>query len=266
MIGSPNHLHLDHIRLGLEAGLKVFSEKPIVATIEQSYALARLLAVHGPGAAAGRAGAALRAALPRPARGAGGGAARQDRVGRGGGAHLPLPRRLLHARLAALREMVGQLHAGEVLPRPRPLQLGDRRAAGAGGELRRAQDLRSGERPGARGGERPRALPPQADGLERLGPGVRQRRGHHRLSGRDRRICQRGGDELPHQPERARPVPPLRRLRHARAGGGRLHPGVLRRDRRAERGPGDPQGIRRRPSCRSTTAPTRRWRRRSSRT
>lgn len=47
MIGSPNHLHLDHIRIGLEAGLKVFSEKPIVATIEQSYALARLLAVHG---------------------------------------------------------------------------------------------------------------------------------------------------------------------------------------------------------------------------
>ena len=47
MVGSPNHLHLDHIRLGLEAGLKVFSEKPIVATIEQSYALARLLAIHG---------------------------------------------------------------------------------------------------------------------------------------------------------------------------------------------------------------------------
>ena len=47
MIGSPNHMHLEHIRIGLEAGLKVFSEKPIVATIEQSYALARLLAVHG---------------------------------------------------------------------------------------------------------------------------------------------------------------------------------------------------------------------------
>jgi len=34
MIGSPNHMHLDHIRIGLEAGLKVFSEKPIVTTIE----------------------------------------------------------------------------------------------------------------------------------------------------------------------------------------------------------------------------------------
>ncbi|WP_029041162.1 Gfo/Idh/MocA family protein [Cucumibacter marinus] len=47
MIGSPNHMHLEHIQLGLEAGLKIFSEKPIVASIEQSYALAELLARHG---------------------------------------------------------------------------------------------------------------------------------------------------------------------------------------------------------------------------
>ncbi|MEJ8473744.1 Gfo/Idh/MocA family protein [Roseibium algae] len=47
MIGSPNHMHLDHIRLGLEAGLKVFSEKPIVMTIEQSFELAALLHQHG---------------------------------------------------------------------------------------------------------------------------------------------------------------------------------------------------------------------------
>ncbi|MBE2276008.1 MAG: Gfo/Idh/MocA family oxidoreductase [Rhodobacteraceae bacterium] len=47
MIGSPNHMHLDHIRLGLEAGLKVFSEKPIVASIEQTYALAGLLGRYG---------------------------------------------------------------------------------------------------------------------------------------------------------------------------------------------------------------------------
>ena len=47
MIGSPNHLHLDHIRIGLEAGLQIFSEKPIVSTLEQSFELARLLAVHG---------------------------------------------------------------------------------------------------------------------------------------------------------------------------------------------------------------------------
>ena len=36
MIGSPNHMHLDHIRLGLEAGGKVFSEKPIVSIVEQT--------------------------------------------------------------------------------------------------------------------------------------------------------------------------------------------------------------------------------------
>lgn len=47
MIGSPNHLHLEHIRIGLEAGLKVFSEKPIVTSIEESHELARLLAKHG---------------------------------------------------------------------------------------------------------------------------------------------------------------------------------------------------------------------------
>ncbi|MCL6707187.1 Gfo/Idh/MocA family oxidoreductase [Pseudomonas sp. R2.Fl] len=47
MIGSPNHMHLEHIRIGLEAGLTVFTEKPIVISIEESYALAELLAKHG---------------------------------------------------------------------------------------------------------------------------------------------------------------------------------------------------------------------------
>ena len=47
MVGSPNHLHLDHIRLGLEAGVKIFSDKPIVAPIEQSYAMAALLGKYG---------------------------------------------------------------------------------------------------------------------------------------------------------------------------------------------------------------------------
>lgn len=48
MIGSPNHFHLDQIRLGLEAGVKVFTEKPIVSTIEQTYELAALLGKYGP--------------------------------------------------------------------------------------------------------------------------------------------------------------------------------------------------------------------------
>ena len=47
MIGSPNHMHLDHIRLGLEAGNKVFTEKPIVSTIEQTYELAGLIGKFG---------------------------------------------------------------------------------------------------------------------------------------------------------------------------------------------------------------------------
>ncbi|MDQ0456449.1 Gfo/Idh/MocA family protein [Rhizobium paknamense] len=47
MIGSPNHMHLGHIRMGLEAGLTVFTEKPIVISIAESLELARLLNTHG---------------------------------------------------------------------------------------------------------------------------------------------------------------------------------------------------------------------------
>ena len=46
-VASPNHLHLEHIRLGLEAGMKVFSEKPIVTTKEDSFALAKLIKKFG---------------------------------------------------------------------------------------------------------------------------------------------------------------------------------------------------------------------------
>ncbi|MEM9684688.1 MAG: Gfo/Idh/MocA family oxidoreductase [Pseudomonadota bacterium] len=44
---SPNCFHLDQIREGLEAGVQVFAEKPIVTTMEDSFALAELLAKHG---------------------------------------------------------------------------------------------------------------------------------------------------------------------------------------------------------------------------
>ncbi len=47
MVGSPNHLHLDHIRLGLERGLKIFTEKPVVTTVEDTMALAELIARYG---------------------------------------------------------------------------------------------------------------------------------------------------------------------------------------------------------------------------
>lgn len=47
IIGSPNHLHLEHLRLGLEAGCQVFCEKPLVITPEQTWECARLIARHG---------------------------------------------------------------------------------------------------------------------------------------------------------------------------------------------------------------------------
>ena len=47
MVGSPNHLHLAHISAGLAAGARVFSEKPVVRTEEETWALARLLREHG---------------------------------------------------------------------------------------------------------------------------------------------------------------------------------------------------------------------------
>ncbi len=44
---SPNLFHLDHIRAGLQAGVQVFTEKPVVVTIDETLELARLLAKHG---------------------------------------------------------------------------------------------------------------------------------------------------------------------------------------------------------------------------
>jgi len=46
-VGSPNHLHLQHIRAGLEAGIRVFSEKPVVSSLDQTWELAELLKKHG---------------------------------------------------------------------------------------------------------------------------------------------------------------------------------------------------------------------------
>jgi predicted dehydrogenase len=47
-VGSPNAFHLDQIRAGLEAGLRVFAEKPVVVSVEETMQLAELLARHGP--------------------------------------------------------------------------------------------------------------------------------------------------------------------------------------------------------------------------
>lgn len=46
-VGSPNRFHLDQIRLGLEAGVRIFAEKPVVTSREQTFALAGLLARYG---------------------------------------------------------------------------------------------------------------------------------------------------------------------------------------------------------------------------
>lgn len=47
-VGSPNVYHLDQIRAGLDRGIRIFSEKPVVTTVEETFALAELLQRHGP--------------------------------------------------------------------------------------------------------------------------------------------------------------------------------------------------------------------------
>ena len=47
MIGSPNHLHFRQIELCLAAGVRVFAEKPVVTTLEDSFKVAALLHEYG---------------------------------------------------------------------------------------------------------------------------------------------------------------------------------------------------------------------------
>ena len=44
MVGTPNHLHFEHINRALDAGFPVFAEKPIVRTATETLALASRLA------------------------------------------------------------------------------------------------------------------------------------------------------------------------------------------------------------------------------
>lgn len=46
-VGSPNAFHLGQIRAGLIRGIRIFTEKPVVITLEESFELAELLAEHG---------------------------------------------------------------------------------------------------------------------------------------------------------------------------------------------------------------------------
>ncbi|HEY8003591.1 MAG TPA: Gfo/Idh/MocA family oxidoreductase [Phenylobacterium sp.] len=47
MVGTPNHLHFEHLSLALDAGFPVFAEKPIVRTQAESLALVARLAAGG---------------------------------------------------------------------------------------------------------------------------------------------------------------------------------------------------------------------------
>ncbi len=47
MIGSPNHLHFEHLKAAFAAGYPIFAEKPIVRTPAETFALARLIAEKG---------------------------------------------------------------------------------------------------------------------------------------------------------------------------------------------------------------------------
>jgi predicted dehydrogenase len=48
MVGSPNHTHLDHLKTGLAYGKKIFAEKPVVTSIEDTIELAGLIGAHAP--------------------------------------------------------------------------------------------------------------------------------------------------------------------------------------------------------------------------
>ena len=46
-VGSPNRFHLEQIKLGLEAGVQIFTEKPVVTSLRDTFELGQLLAQHG---------------------------------------------------------------------------------------------------------------------------------------------------------------------------------------------------------------------------
>jgi predicted dehydrogenase len=48
MVCSPNLMHLEQIKIGLDHGLKVFTEKPVVTSIEETMELASVLSRHDP--------------------------------------------------------------------------------------------------------------------------------------------------------------------------------------------------------------------------
>jgi len=62
IVGSPNHLHLDHLKAAMAAGFPTLCEKPIVRTAEETFELAQLLAARPKGSAPLFVGLVLRSA------------------------------------------------------------------------------------------------------------------------------------------------------------------------------------------------------------
>ncbi len=152
-------MHLDHIRAGLERGLKIFTEKPMVTTEAETMELARLIGEHG--AERLMVGLVLRyAPLYLDLRKAqADGLLGDDRLDRGVRAHSALSRRLLHARLAPLRADMPAASCWRNAATTSTSTTGVMGCRpGAGRELRRAQDLRARERlRKARGRQRSRS-------------------------------------------------------------------------------------------------------------
>jgi len=48
MVGSPNHMHLAHLKTGLAYGKKIFAEKPVVTSVDETIELAGLIGAHAP--------------------------------------------------------------------------------------------------------------------------------------------------------------------------------------------------------------------------
>ena len=47
VVASPNSFHLEQIEAGLKAGVRIFAEKPVVISVDETMRLAELLAKHG---------------------------------------------------------------------------------------------------------------------------------------------------------------------------------------------------------------------------
>ena len=240
--------------------MKIFTEKPVVTTVEET---------HGAGQADrpirlrqsdGRPRAALCAALRRSAQGAGRWPARRHHLDRGVRAYPALSRRLLHARLAPLRALFGQLHAGKVLPRPRSLQRRHGLPAAICVELRRPPHLHSGQCAGQM---------PASTIMEVYHRKPSGWMGTDKVFDSDGdiidfqtamvRVRERRRADLPHQSQRARRFPALCRDGRQGHGRGRLHPQFPARHRLAAPPTAWSTPPTRSASSASTTAPTSRW-------